>query len=241
VDELMWSVGVVVDDAEARHLSENSVALYIMEASQGHSLRFSLPPADGETDVENLRLEVAAESARAAVDRVLGIVYRARKGANLPDRVVPVAWVAPLGALEGGESYLDQAEDLIDGEHFGLAIVSAEVHLESQAKTMIELAVRRQAPSLEEVLLDQHRYNTMISHPAGQKMIEKFLGVKVTQFAEWEPYRAHLGRRNEVVHSGKSFGREEAADSVAAVRAIWLRLAAGARAAEETDRPRSGD
>ena len=239
--ELIWSVGVVVDDAEARHLSENSVALYIMEASQGHSLRFSLPPADSETDVENLRLEVVADSAGEAVDRALGIVYSARKGANLPDRVVPVAWVAPLGALEGGESYLDQAEDLLDGEHFGLAIVSAEIHLESQAKTMIELAVRRQAPSLEEVLLDQHRYNTMISHPAGQKMIEKFIGVKVTQFPEWQAYRAHFARRNEVVHSGKSFAHEEAQQSISVVRSMWLRLADAARVAEESGRPPTRD
>lgn len=233
MDELIWSVGVVVDDAEARHLSENSMALYIMEATQGHSLRFSLPPADGGTDIENLRLEVAADSAADAVERALGVVYRARKGANLPDRIVPVAWVAPLGALEGGESYLDQAEDLLDGEHFGLAIVSAEIHLESQAKRMIELAVRRQAPSLEDVLLVQHRYNTMISHPAGQKMIEQFIGLRLPQLPEWQRYRAHFGRRNEVVHSGKSFGREEADDSIAVVRSIWLALAAAARAAEE--------
>lgn len=232
MSDLMWSVGVVVDDAEARHLSENSVALYIMEAGQGHSLKFSVPPSDNETGIENLRLEVSAETAGDAVERALGIVYRARRGANLPDRVVPVAWVSPVGALEGGESYLDQAEDLFDEEHFGLAIVSAEIHLESQAKTMIELAVRRTTPSLEAVLL-QHRNNTQISHSAGQKMIERFIGVQVTQLAEWESYRAHLGRRNEVVHSGKSFGEEEASESIATVRSIWLQLADAARRTEE--------
>jgi len=55
-------------------------------------------------------------------------------------------WVAPTSALHKGESFLDQAEDLLQEEQFELAIVAAEIHLESQAKTLIELAVKKDAP-----------------------------------------------------------------------------------------------
>lgn len=230
--DLMWSVGVVVDDVELRSLSGGSIAERMLEASGGNSLKFFLPSEDDQ-DVETLRLEVVAGSARDAEGRALNIVYAARRAARLPDRVVPIAWVAPVGTLRGGESYLDQAVDLLDEEQFGLAIVSAEIHLESQAKAMIEMAIKRIAPSLEEVLL-QHRNNTQISHTAGQNMIERFIGVNVRQLPGWQSYRVHLVRRNEVVHSGMSFGEEEAADSIAAVRSMWLRLADSARRAEES-------
>lgn len=231
----MWSVGVVIDDVELRALSTGSIAENMLEASGGHSLKFSLPSADDETDVETLRLEVDAGSARDAEGRALNVVYAARRAAGLPDRVVPVAWVAPLSALQSGESYLDQANDLAEEEQFGLAIVAAEIHLESQAKTMIELAVRRVARSMEKVFL-QHRNNTQISHSAGQNMLERFIGLQVRQLPDWQTYLAHLGRRNEVVHSGMSFREEEAAESITVVRSIWLQLADAARVAEDADR-----
>jgi|GEM_PF-3486037 len=230
-EQPIWSVGLVVNDAESRHLSESSVAMYIMEATEGHYLRFSSPPEEGG-DFENLRLEVAANSAASAEDRALGIVYRARRAAGLPDRVVPVAWVSPQGQLESGENYLDQAEELFEEESFGLAIVAAEIHLEAQVKTMIEMAVRGLAPAFEEVFL-QHRNNTRIHHAAGRKMLERFLDLDLTSLPEWEQYQAHLGRRNEVTHSGRYFGEEEAEQSIAVVRKMWLRITDAFRAAEE--------
>jgi hypothetical protein len=49
----IWSVGLVVDEAESRALSENSVSFYMLEAGEGHYLGFSAsPPADAR-DVEN--------------------------------------------------------------------------------------------------------------------------------------------------------------------------------------------
>jgi hypothetical protein len=230
-EQPVWSVGLVVNDAELRHLSENSVAMYIMEATEGHYLRFSSPPEES-SDFENLRMEVAASSAAVAEDRALGIVYRARKTAGLPDRVVPVAWVSPQGQMEGGENFLDQAENLLEGENFSLAIVAAEIHLDAQVKTMIELAVKGMAPDFEEVLL-QHPNNLRIHHFAGRKMVERFLGLSLTHLPEWEEYRAHLSRRNEAAHSGRRFEEEEAKQSIAVVRKTWLRIADAFRAAEQ--------
>ena len=232
MENSVWSVGLVIDDLEARRLSENSIALYIMEASEGHFLRFSTPPAADVGELESMRLEVSAATGLIAEERALGIVYRARRAAGLPDRVIPVAWVAPKGALEDGENYLDQAEDLLEGEQFGLAIVSAEIHLESQAKTMIEMAVNRHASQFREVLL-QHSNNTKIQYSAARKMVERFLGIQLTRLPEWEEYKAHLGRRNEVVHSGKSFDEDQAKASIAVVRALWLQLAAAAKQVEK--------
>lgn len=232
-EEPIWSVGLVVDDLESRRLSENSIALYMLEVMEGHYLRFSSPPLVESEDFENLRLEVAANSAPAAEDRALNIIYQARRAAGLPPKVVPVAWVAPRGHLESDENYLDEAEELVKEERYGLAIVAAEIHLEAQVKAIIERAVRRVAPTLEEVLL-QHRNNLSLRHAAGRKMIERFLGFNVTHLPEWQGYQGHLGRRNEVAHAGKSFDEEEAEDSIAIVRKMWLRLADASRATEET-------
>jgi hypothetical protein len=232
-DEQIWSVGLVIDDVEARRLSESSVAFYMLEAMEGHYLRFSSPPQVEGEEFENLRLEVAANSALAAEDRALGIVYRARRAAGLPDKVVPVSWVSLLGQTEDGESYLDQAEELCEEEKYSLAIVAVEIHLEAYVKVALERAIRRMAPSFEEVLL-QHRNNLRLQHPAGRRTVERFLGVSATALPEWEAYQAHLGRRNAVTHTGKSFQEKEAMESLAAVRRMWLRLAEAAKRGEET-------
>lgn len=234
MDGFIWSVGLVIDDVEARHLSENSIALYMLEATEGHLLRFSTPPLAEEEEVESLRLEVAASSAKIAEGRASNVVDKARRAAGLPDKVVPIAWVAPQGALEGDENYLDQAEELFEEERYGLAITAAEIHLESQAKVMIDMAVQRTAPHFEEALL-QHRNNTKLRHSAGRRMIRRFLGLEVTGLPEWEEYRAHQARREQVVHAGKTFEEQEASDSIAVVRALWLRLARAARQAEDSN------
>lgn len=75
-----------------------------------------------------------------------------------------------------------------------------------------------------QVLL-QHRTNTSLQHGPGLEMIKEFLGLNLVALPEWEAYRAHLSRRNAVVHSGKTFQEEDAVASVAVVRKIWLRLA----------------
>jgi hypothetical protein len=233
---LIWSVGLVVDEAESRALSENSVAFYMLKVGEGHHLGFSaLPPVDVR-DIENLRFDVRAPSGRDARERALGIVYRARRAVGLPDRVIPVAWVAPQTSVDDGQSYLDQAEDLLDAEQYGLAIASAEIHIESQTRTMVELAVARAAPSFREVLL-QHRNNTKLRHPAGRRMIARFLGLRVVDLPQWEQYTAHLARRDQVVHAGKSFGEPEASASLQTVRAIWLEIAAAALQAESVGPP----
>lgn len=78
-EEPIWSVGLVIDDAESRALAESSVVEYMMEAAEGHLLRFASPPIADAEEIENLRMEVAASSAQAAEERALGIVYRARR------------------------------------------------------------------------------------------------------------------------------------------------------------------
>jgi hypothetical protein len=220
---ITWSVGLVVSDAEARALAESSVVTYLLEVAAGHTLRFTSPPVDGDEDIENFRIEVAAESGPAAREMALGIVYRARRSAGLPDRVVPVAWVSPASVDEEGENYFDQAEDLVEDEKYGLAIVAAEIYLQAQTKELIERAVAQREPRLKTVLL-QHRTNLSLQDQ-GLEMIKEFFGVELAQLPEWQNYRAHLGRRNAVVHSAKSFLKAEAAESIAAVRAIWLHLA----------------
>lgn len=230
-DALIWSVGLVVDDAESRALSESSVAFYMLEVGEGHHLDFSAPPSADARDVENLRFDVRAASGRDARERALGIVYRARRAVGLPDRVIPVAWVAPRISVDDGESYLDQAEDLFEAERYSLAIAAAEIHIESQTRKMIELAVARFAPSFSQVLL-QHRNNTKLRHIAGRKMIERFLGLRVVDLSQWTDYKAHVVRRDQVVHAGMSFEEAEASDSLRTVREIWLEIAAAALRAE---------
>ena len=228
----MWSVGLVIDDAESRRLSEDSIALYILDTTDGHMLRFKSPPeADG---LENLRLEIGAQDAREAEDRALGIIYKARRAANLPDAVIPVAWVTPVRDTEVGSNFLDEAEDLIEAEQFQMAVVAADIHLKVQVKAMIETAVNRAAPAFAEVLL-QHRSNTNINRPEGQAMIRRFLDADVTRFEEWQAFRAHSGRRNAVVHEGQAIDESEATDSLAAVRMLWLRLSQAWRVLEDRE------
>lgn len=226
----MWSVGLVIDDAESRRLSESSIALYILESTDGHMLRFKSPP--DVDDVENLRLEISAQSAKEAEDRALGVIYKARRAAKLPDAVVPVAWVTPVRDTEVGSNFLDEAEDLLDSEQFQMAVVAADIHLEVQVKAMIETALNRVVPEFADVLL-QHRSNTNINRPEGQSMIKRLLNVDVTRLDEWHAFRAHAGRRNAIVHEGQSIDEAEAVDSLSAIRSLWLRLSEAWQALED--------
>lgn len=227
MDDQIWSVGLVVDNAEARWLSEDSAAQYILDAAEGHFLQFSSPPSDQDEEFENFRLDIKAGSAALAEDRALGIVYRARRAAKLPDRVVPVAWVALSADFESGEHFLDQAIDLAENEQFSMAIVAAEIFLESQIMQMTELALRRGSPGAKSQTPNLHRSTEQAD------TIKRLLDLDVMQLPEWEEYRAHRVRRNEIAHRGRSFGEDEALSSIRTVRAIWLELTSAARRSEE--------
>jgi hypothetical protein len=217
----MWSVGLVIDEAEIRSLSDSSIVMYILKNTDGHMLRFKLPSEAG--GLENLRLELNAQNAREAEDRAVGIIETARRAAKLPDAVVPVAWVTPVRDTEIGSNFLDEAKDLIESEQFQMAVVAADIHLEVQAKAMIERAVDRMAPAFADVLL-QHRASTNINRPEGQAMIKRFLSIDLTSLKEWQAFKAHAGRRNAIVHEGLSIDEAEAAASISAVHDLWLRL-----------------
>lgn len=76
------------------------------------------------------------------------------EGTALREPGPPVAWVAPL--VEGQDSHrcLQQAKELFDDGRYALAIISAQVHLEIQMRTLLNLPADSQPASYASRLLN---------------------------------------------------------------------------------------
>ena len=226
-DGQVWSVGVVLDDADSRLLSRWEF-MELMHPESVWSLRIGPDYGSDGDGPQSIRFQISASSSRDAEQQALNLVYQARRAAKLPDAVLPVAWVSPVHGPGGGPDYLEEAEDLLDGEHHEMAVIAADVHLKAQIRAILDVAAKRAAPSWAASLL-QSRGATNLNRQQGQEIIKNLLGIEVTTVPEWSEVKAHLTRRNAIAHEGQPIEDRDAAASIAAVKAFWLRLSAALR------------
>jgi hypothetical protein len=222
----MWSVRLVVEDDDARPMS----------GACSWALSDDVPrisvggPSPGEEDEQaHFTVELRASSADAAEDHAQALASRVRRAARLPDAVLPVAWVAPL--LDDDVSshrFLDEAITLLESEQFEMAVVAAHVHFELQVRTLLRRALERDVQRWAERLLKTRGVATL-GNDQSLATVELLLGDDVTQAPAWPAFKAHLARRNGIVHEGQVVGRKEAAASIAVVRELWIRLSDAAR------------
>lgn len=224
--ERWWSVGLVVADSDASTLSSNDLAM-IMFPDGVRSLRFG--PRDGEEDVASIGFELLAVSAEAAEGRAQNLAFQARRAAKLSVEPLPVAWAVPLrDEEESSARFLDEARDLIDEEQFELAVVAAQIHLEVQVKTMLEVAAETDGPGWLEVLLNTKGIASLGNRQT-RVLIRELLGIEIGTVDEWSGLQEHLARRNAIVHDGQAVKEKEAAESVAVVEAMVRHLSKASR------------
>ena len=110
----------------------------------------------------------------------------------------------------------------------GDLVVAAQIYFEVQLRALLEEAART-SPSRWSSRLLKERGVAELKRGQSFVAIELLLGVDVVQLPEWSRFQAHVERRNGVVHRGQGVEPDQARDSVAVVRELWMRLAAAAR------------
>jgi hypothetical protein len=171
---------------------------------------------------------VDARTARIEAQHRLGKAMEA--GGRRP-RQGAVVWVAPLSE-DGIDDlrFLHQAKGFLEEGHCEMAIVAAQIHLESQVATLVRRATEADPASpLGRLIAVQRRWAP--HHQPARMIIEALFNCDVTDFPGWEQYRkAHVERRNDVVHRGQIVDQDSATASVHLIEDfwVWLLKAAGA-------------
>jgi HEPN domain-containing protein len=179
-------------------------------------------------DPPSITLELEAEGLDDAEEKAQGAVHRMRRAARLPDATHAVVWLAPLGDDDASSQYLEQAKELVHEERYGLAVVAAQIHFEAQLTALLREAAGDQ-PLRWIARLLKDRGIAELKREVSFATVEVLLGVDVTQVAEWNRFRNHVERRNDVVHKGQTVDKHHAEESIRVVQQLWARLAAAAR------------
>jgi hypothetical protein len=219
-------VSFVVEGTESYPLSRQEI--FDIMHPQGVRMVGVGPSGIGESEeVASLKLELLASDGKEARERAENLLYQARRAAGLPDRTATVAWVTPLSDEDSSSArFLDKAEELLDDEdEADMAVVAAQIHLETQVRILLSRAVEAdKGPQWVDVIMGTRGLGNLNSQKV-QALIRALLGIDVTEAPEWEAYEAHNVLRNAIVHEGQDALQHEAKESVEMVRQLSIRLA----------------
>lgn len=224
-----WSVKLRLADGDLRALS----SLWAPDFAPGaRHIQFGGSADDHEMDPPSITFELEAGSFDDAEEKAHGAVHRMRRAARLSDASCAVVWLAPLGDDDASSQYLEHAKELVHEERYGLAVVAAQIHFESQLTALLREAAGDQ-PLRWVVRLLKDKRIAELKRDVSFATLEVLLGVDVTQAAEWGRFRDHVERRNDVIHKGQTVDKHHAEDSVRVVQQLWARLAEAAREHQE--------
>lgn len=216
-----WSVRLTLDEDDARPMSSAMtwpISPVLRTMSVGGLVR------DGLEEAPFMSFELQAPDADTAERIAHELAAQIRQEVKLPERKLPVAWVAPLEDADvSSQRFLEQAKELLDNENFEMAVVSAQVHFELQVRTLLRRAAEKTEGHWAKRPISRRGYATL-NTDFSKATLEVLLGIDPTETPEWAEYSAHVTRRNGVVHEGQDIGNIEAGRSIAAVEALWIRL-----------------
>jgi hypothetical protein len=180
--------------------------------------------AASDDEPETVTIEFEALDGKEARIRAQHMFDRAQAIARSTPRGSNVVWVAPLKETdESSLRFLGRARDLFDDEDYALAVVAAQIHLETQIATLLRLVLENDPSPLVDVIVASDR--GWAPHDRfGRRLLETLLDVKMPEFSAWGEYRTHVTRRNDVTHGGASIDRESAERSLQVVSDLWLWL-----------------
>jgi hypothetical protein len=194
------------------------------------------PSVDDEP--QTVTIEFEALDGNEARIRALHMFDRAQAIARSTPRGSSVVWVAPAqDAEESSLRFLGRARELFEEDDYALAVVVAQIHLETQVATLTRLVLDDDPSPLVRVVVKNDR-GWAPHDQFGRKVLEAVLAVKMTDFPGWSDYMTHIARRNDVAHGGASVDRESAERSLQVASDLWLWLN---EAAQQADNLRRGE
>lgn len=125
-----------------------------------------------------------------------------RQEARLELRDAEVVWVAKLDSQPVSSfRFLDQATDALKSEQPEWAVVAAQTHLEIHVRVLAEQTAEAAPSALLDAIMGLQEKRQWAPHnPHLQPILEALYGVKMTECEAWSAYRAHVSRRNAIVH-----------------------------------------
>jgi hypothetical protein len=190
---------------------------------------------DGVPYAAQVAIEVEVPTRTSAREEALRIYEDLRARAGLPAAQEGlIATIDPLNPLvtfniEQTGLYV-HAERMYDEGHYDFAVVAAQTACELLVEGAIQFAVSRHATEpLAQVIPDLLTSYTMLDQ-RGPKVWEAVTGRNIREpKSVWDSYRAHVERRNALIHKGARVTRDEAAQSLTATRDFARQVAEAMR------------
>lgn len=136
-----WSVQLAVDPSESGPLSG---VMSIARVAEMRGMSVAGPsPADPD-GVDTVTFELETPEAKDARLLAQHLIEKMRVAAGLARLrgPTPVVWVAPMSeGWASSQRFLSTARELLDSEHYEMAVLAAQVHLELQVGILVRQAV----------------------------------------------------------------------------------------------------
>jgi hypothetical protein len=181
-------------------------------------------PSDGFAE---LMIHVPAETEDGAARRGLETYRSLRTIAGLPRAEPSYFYIQPPwpGRQPYGRQYqprtlLERAYDLIQRGDHDLGVVIAQTACE----VLIAQVLNERLEARELGTLRVHITSTIPAYSLNddrtRKLWDELTGDEINQVSAWRKYKAHIVRRNGIVHRGSVTDEDEAQESLQAVQAV---------------------
>jgi hypothetical protein len=216
-----WCVRLVLGDGEAGPLSR--ILIPELEAGIDQTVLPRMIGREGydENEPHTITFDVSAgtaQNARVAAQHRLGEMKR-RAGLRVGESAI--AWVARLSNDVSADSlrFLSLAKQLAGNECPEMAVAAAQIHLEVQVRILVEMTAEIEPSPILDAIAGRLKWAP--HDPWLRPILESLYDIKMDDCGAWNAYKAHVTRRNHVVHRGQSIDDVAAKESIAAVSALW--------------------
>jgi len=207
-----WQVRVLLHPDEWDAVRRS---LFIVLPSERWSIGLS-PGEDSET--ATLQITVSAASAAEAEAAARDAYLSARLDAGLPEREPLTIGVRASGYGEVPHArLLEESRRLIESDRTDLAVVRAQTACEMFAReALVELTEDLREP--DERLRNLFPNGYALVDRRSRALLQLLTGSSIHTQDWWPTYRAHVQRRNDVIHEGLLVSKAEADQSLGVAR-----------------------
>ncbi len=123
------------------------------------------------------------------------------------------------------EDLLGTARQLVSEGRNELAVVVAQMASEVLAAPVLDALMRKKGLAYLEDWIDDRTPSSNLGNETVRKLYVALSDDKIQDQAFWGPYRAHVERRNDIVHRGLRVSKAEAEQSCEVVAQMLTHLA----------------
>jgi hypothetical protein len=213
MSERLWRVEFLIGDHECVALDYAGTRVVPLH-------KYMVVEGDPEL-ASTLHVDVRAPDPELAAERAFELYKEMREIAQLAaddsPEVVTIEEVA--GEPRPAHVFMYTAVHMVEQHQFALAVVAAQTYCEMSIRAALEEAAHRQGGGVAELAVSLP-VSWALMDRNGPRIFAALLGVPPSDAPVWQSYKAHVARRNAVVHHGAPVTRELANASIDAAVAM---------------------